>query len=194
MYAGQTGIRFAHWWWLAFNPQLELWKTTMSTNLDNADAIEKLKKLAKGIDFAMLATALKAVPIHMIPMSTKKVDDQGRIWFLSGRDSTHNKNIQQNSDVHLVYANTGSMQFLNVYGAAEISNDKQILKELYGKTDDAWFKGVDDPNLTAICVTPKNAYHWDPKSNKLVTLFKMGYAAVTGQPPQELMDQGELKI
>lgn len=166
----------------------------MSKNLTNTDAIEKLKKLAEGIDFAMLATALSEVPIHMVPMSTKKVDEQGRIWFLSGRDSNHNKNILQNADVHLIYANPGSMQFLNVYGTAEISTDKQILKELYGKADDAWFSGVDDPNLTAISITPKSAYHWDPKSNKLVTLFKMGFAAVTGQTPQDLMDQGELKL
>ncbi len=166
----------------------------MGTNLTDTDAIEKLRELAEAIDFAMLATALTSVPIHMVPMSTKKVDEQGRIWFLSGRDSTHNKNIQQSSGVHLIYANTGSMQFLNVYGEAEISPDKQILNELYGKADDAWFKGVDDPNLTAICVTPKNAFHWDPKNNKLVTLLKMGFAAVTGQKPQNLMEQGELKV
>ncbi len=166
----------------------------MATDLTEADALTKLKDLAEGIGFAMLATALKTAPIHMIPMSTKKVDEHGRIWFLSGRDSTHNKHIEQDSEVHLIYANPGSMQFLNVFGTAEILTDKEILKELYGKADDAWFKGVDDPDLTALCITPKNAYHWDPKNNRLVTLARMGFAALTGQTPKRLMDQGQLKV
>ncbi|WP_391575340.1 pyridoxamine 5'-phosphate oxidase family protein [Aureliella helgolandensis] len=44
----------------------------------------KLKELAESIDFAMLCTDLEATPFHAIPMSTRRVDDQGHIWFLSG--------------------------------------------------------------------------------------------------------------
>ncbi len=165
----------------------------MGIELINAAAIEKLRQLAQGIDFAMLATALSDLPIHMVPMSTKKVDELGRIWFLSGADSLHNQNIKKQADVHLIYSNAGSMQFLNVYGSAMVSTDKKVLSDLYSQADDAWFKGLGDPNLTAISVTPKNVYYWDPKSNKLVTLFKLGMAAVTGQQP-DLMEQGELKV
>lgn len=165
----------------------------MSKDFSHDAAIEKLRQLATDIDFAMFATALSHLPIHMIPMSTKKVDEQGRIWFLSRSDSQHNQNILQQHDVHLVYTDVGSMKFLSVYGTASIFTDKTILRELYGKSDDAWFDGIDDPNLTAISVTPKNVYYWDAKSNKLVTFFKMGVAAITGQEP-ELMDQGELKV
>jgi predicted nucleic acid-binding protein len=42
-------------------------------------------------------------------------------------------------------------------------------------------------------VKPTEAFYWDPKDNKLVTLVKMGVAAVTGDRP-DLIDQGELKI
>lgn len=165
----------------------------MSTeNLYNDDAKKKIKDMAEDIDFTMMATNLKDAPLHMVPMSTKKVDDQGNIWFLSNKNSTHNKNIASDNHLHLIYADKGKMQFLNVYGTATITKDRKIIDELYGKTDDTWFEGKDDPNITAISIKPIEAFYWDPKNNKLVTLVKMGVAAVTGNEP-DTMDFGKLK-
>lgn len=161
-------------------------------NLYSSEAKMKIKEMAEAIDFAMLATDLKTLPLHMIPMSTKKVDDQGNIWFLSNKNSTHNQNILNNSNVHLIYIDKGSMQFLNVYGSATISTDRNVIEELYGKADDTWFDGKDDPNITAISIRPTESYYWDPKNNKLITLVKMGVGAITGNKP-DLMDVGILK-
>ena len=150
----------------------------MSTeNLSNTDAINKLKDLATSIDFAMMVTNLSNKPLDAIPMSTKKVDEVGNIWFLSGADSDHNANIAKDAD----------MQFLSVFGKAFVTRDKAILEELYSTTDDSWFDGVEDPNLTAIKFTPSQAQYWDTKNNKFVSLLKMGYAAVTG----DKVDVGE---
>ena len=157
------------------------------------EALKKLKDLATSIDFTMMATNLSKKPIHAIPMSTKKVDDTGTIWFLSGADSEHNANIEKDSSVQLLYAKPGDMEFLSVYGVATITKDKAILKELYGKSDDAWFDGLEDPNLTAIKFKPESAQYWDTKSNKLVSLLKMGYAAVTGDKV-ELGETGSLNV
>ncbi len=162
-------------------------------NLYNGDARQKIKEMAESIDFAMMATNLKQQPIHMVPMSTKKVDEEGCIWFLSSKDSQHNQNLSRQSELHLVYMDNSSMQFLNIYGVARISTEQSMLRELYGSSDDAWFDGVDDPNLTAICVTPTHAYYWDPKSNRLSTLFKIGVSSITGEQP-DLMNTGKLKV
>ncbi|MCK7590887.1 pyridoxamine 5'-phosphate oxidase family protein [Subsaxibacter sp. CAU 1640] len=162
-------------------------------DLYNAEAKKKIKEMAENIDFAMMATNLKETPLHMIPMSTKKVDEQGNIWFLSNKNSNHNENLLSNPNLHLIYSNKGDMQFLNVYGMATITTDQKIIDELYGKADDTWFEGKDDPNITAISVKPTEAYYWDPKDNKLVTLVKMGVGAITGNEP-DLMDQGKIKL
>ncbi|MEO8772722.1 MAG: pyridoxamine 5'-phosphate oxidase family protein [Gelidibacter sp.] len=165
----------------------------MSTeNLYNDDAKKKIKEMAEDIDFTMMATNLKKIPLHMVPMSTKKVDEQGNIWFLSNKNSTHNHNIMNDNNLHLIYADKSSMQFLNVYGNATITTDRKIIEELYGKGDDAWFEGKDDPNITAISIKPTEAFYWDPKNNKLITLLKMGVGAVTGNQP-DTMDVGKLK-
>ncbi len=164
-----------------FNEVTLLKTNVMSTkNLSNTEAIKKLKDLATSIDFAMMATDLSNKPVDAIPMSTKKVDEAGNIWFLSGADSDHNANIAKDADVQLLYAKPSDMKFLSVFGKAIITKDKTILKELYSTTDDSWFEGIDDPNLTAIKFTPAQAQYWDTKSNKFISLLKMGYAAVTG--------------
>jgi len=164
-----------------------------TTNLKSSKAAEKIKELAEAIDFTMLCTDLDSKPIHSIPMSTKRVDDDGSIWFLSGQDSTHNANIRNDSKVQLLYSDPASMRFLAVFGGAEIITDRLILNELYGSTDDAWFEGVDDPNLSAIKVSPLDAHYWDAKKNQLVTLLKIGMAAAVGSKP-DIIEHGNLSV
>lgn len=166
----------------------------MSTkNLYSTEAKEKIKKLAESIDFAMLATDLKSQPFHTVPMSTKEVDEAGNIWFLSNKNSTHNQNIERENKAQLIYADNGNFEFLSVYGRASISTDRNRIKELYGSGDDAWFDGVDDPNITAIKIEPDNVHYWDTKNGKVISLLKMVGGAITGKEP-DLGEDGKLKI
>ncbi len=150
-------------------------------NLSNEKALEKMRDLVKDIGIAMLLTDLNSQPISAAPMSTKRVDKEGNIWFLSGLNSDHNVNIVKNRNVQLLYSDPSDMEFISIYGEAVVTTDQPTLKDLYSKVDDTWFKGVDDPNLTAIKVNPKEAYFWDTKQNKYITLFKMGLSTITGK-------------
>lgn len=162
-------------------------------NLIGKEAVSKLKELAEDIDFTMMATNLNENPFHVIPMSTKKVDEFGNIWFLSSRESEHNKHILEDGTVQLIYSKPSDMEFMTIYGKASIKLDKQIISELYGSSDDMWFDGEDDPNVSAIAVKPTQAHYWEPKHNKFVTLFKLGMGALKGEQP-DLSDQGSLSI
>jgi general stress protein 26 len=160
-------------------------------NLQGTNALKKIKELAEAIDFTMLCTNLDAKPFHAVPMSTKRVDADGAIWFLSGQDSHHNSHIRGNPSVQLLYSDPGSMRFLIVYGEATIRVDREILKELYGAADDAWFDGIDDPNVSAIRIVPIDAHYWDTKHNRMVAMLKMGVAAITGEQA-EIAVHGDL--
>ncbi len=162
-------------------------------NLFDQEAREKIKQLATGIDFAMMLTALGKKPVHIAPMSTKKVDEDGAIWFLSGRLSEHNRNIEMDNEIQLAYSNPSTMEFLNVFGRVNILTTPAIITELYAKTDDTWFNGPEDPNVCALQVLPTHAYYWDPKHGKLVTLLKMGFGAITGVKV-EVSNEGALKL
>lgn len=166
----------------------------MSTkNLTNEDARKKIKELAEKIDLTMLATNLKSEPFHVVPMSTKEVDEAGNIWFLSNKNSDHNKNIEHENRAQLIYADKGNFEFMSVYGRATISTDRNRIKKLYGSGDDAWFNGVDDPNITAIKIQPDDAHYWDTKNGKVLSLLKMAKGAITGKEP-DLGEHGVLKV
>ena len=159
-------------------------------NLFNEEAKAKIKELAENIDFAMMETHLEAKQTHIVPMSTKNVDGEGNIWFLSNKNSDHNKFIEADNSLQLIYAKPGDMEFMTLFGHAYITTERSILKKYYSNADDAWFEGVDDPNLTAIKVVPEDAHYWD---TKLVSLVKMGMGALTGKK-QDLGVQGDLKV
>lgn len=166
----------------------------MSTeNYTNPEAKEKMISLARSIKIAMMVTGFDRKPLDAIPMRTQKIDDEGNIWFLSPRDSDHNKNISDKGEVQLLFSNPSGNEYLSVYGDGEITQDRDRLKDLYDNLSDNWFDGVDDPNLTAIKFTPKEAYFWDSKNNKYIALFKMGIAAVTGKE-QEIGKKGKLDL
>jgi general stress protein 26 len=166
----------------------------MSTeNLNKEESWKKLKDLVDDIKVAMMVTGLEKRPINAIPMRTKKIDEQGNIWFVSSATSEHNKNLQINEQVHLLYSDPDDNEFLTLYGQAEITKNKSILEDLYSATTDNWFDGVDDPNLTAIKVKPEEAYYWDSKTNKYVTLLKMGVGALTGNK-QDIGEKGKLNL
>lgn len=166
----------------------------MSTeNLDKDKSWKKLRELVDDIKVAMMVTGLEQKPINAIPMSTKEIDDKGNIWFISMGNSEHNKNLAANPDVHLLYSDPDDMEFLSLYGRAEITKDRTVLENLYNARTDNWFDGPDDPNLTAIKVKPEDAYYWDTKTNKYVSLLKMGVGAVTGDK-KDIGEKGKLNL
>lgn len=170
-------------------------KNCMSTeNLSNADAVKKIKELAKNGAVCHFVTNLKSAPLDTRPMATKDVDDEGTIWFISKNDSKKNLDIAKDDTVQLFYAND-SYEYLSVYGEAEIHNEKALIEKYWSSIDKAWFpEGKDDPTITLISVKPTDAYYWDTKNNKLVSLIKIAVAAVTGKPNDDGGVQGKLKV
>lgn len=162
-------------------------------NLNDNEALEKMAEMVNNIKFAMFLSALDEVPISAVPMTTKKVDEKGDIWFISSEKSEHNTNIHADSKVQLLYSDPSDMEFISIYGKAEITKDREVLEELYEKIDDNWFQGINDPNLSAIKVSPKEAYYWDRKENKYISLFKMGVAAATGEKA-DIGEKGKLNL
>lgn len=166
----------------------------MSTEeFNKQEAKNKLKELVEDIKVAMMVTDLEKKPLSAIPMTSKKVDEEGNIWFLSLKNSEHNQNIALNQEIQLLYSDPSNMEFLSVFGTGEISTDQEILEDLYVKTDDNWFDGPKDPNLTAIIFRPKEAFFWDAKKNKYITLYKLGIAALTGNE-KDIGEKGKLEL
>ena len=148
----------------------------------DAEAIEKIKKLAEDADICLFATQLTQIPLVSRPMSTQKVEEDGSIWFFSNADSNKNQQIQSDPRVQLFYSNRNSSEYLSLYGTARIIRDEAKAKELWGPLLKTWFNGgPDDPNLTLLQVIPEEGYYWDTKDGRIVTMLKIAAGAITGK-------------
>lgn len=165
----------------------------MSTeNLSEVEAKKKFREMVDEIKVTMFVTNLSKKPLDVAPMYTKRVDESGNLWFLSSKNSDHNHNIFQDPDCQLFFS-SGNSNFLSVFGNASIINDKDTIQSLYNKMDNSYFDGPDDPQIRAIKFSPTEAAYWSSDGNKLVTLFKMGVAAVTGKN-QDLGTSGKMSL
>ncbi|MDN3706633.1 pyridoxamine 5'-phosphate oxidase family protein [Myroides ceti] len=168
----------------------------MSTeNLQHKEAVEKFKQMIDSIDIGMLSTFPKDQEYpHSIPMSRQEVDDEGNIWFLFSSESETHQHLLKNDKVTLTFAHVGDYQFLSVNATAEISKDQARIDKYWNKFIEAWFeKGKEDPRIRVLKVIPNEAYYWDNKTNKLMTLLKVATSAVTGKK-MDIGREGELDL
>lgn len=164
-------------------------------NLNNKEAIDKLKSLVDDIKICLFCTDLKTNDGSTCrPMSAMKVCDQGNIWFFSEKSSDKNKAIEADKQVQLFFSHPAKGSYLIVNGEAEIILDKTTIDELWTPAAKIWFKeGKEDPTISIIKVTPSSAFYWDTDGSKMINFFKMVASVVTGA---DLISgkQGDLKI
>lgn len=164
-------------------------------NLNNKDAIDKLKSLVDDITVCLFCTDLKTDDGSTCrPMSAIKVCDQGNIWFFSEKSSDKNKAIEADKQIQLFFSHPGKSSYLVVNGEAEIILDKAKIEELWTPIAKIWFKeGKNDPNISVIKVTPSSAYYWDTDGNQMINFLKIVASVVTGT---NLVtgNQGALKV
>ena len=150
-----------------------------------AQGQDKLSELIKDIKFAMFTTHKVQGHLHSRPMTTqnKRIEDDA-LWFFMSRSGDPVSEFQGDDQVNVAYANPSSDTYVSVSGVATVVEDPAKKAALWNKAAEAWFKGgVDDPDLALVRVRIEHADYWDVKENKLVQLYKMAEAAVTGNPP-----------
>ena len=128
------------------------------------------------------------------PMSVKKADNQGRLWFLSASDSHKNREIQADPKVRILMQGSKHAGFLMLDGTATISRDPARIEELWNPVLKTWFtEGKDDPRITVICVTPSDGYYWDNKHGSLVAATKMVIGAAIGKTLDDSIE-GQVRL
>lgn len=158
------------------------------------EAIAKLKEMAEGARTCMFTTFSSTQPLPTRPMALQVVDPDGTMHFLSAASSNKNEELQQNPFVQLFFANTGSSEYLSVYGKVVVSQDREKIKELWNAWIKTWFQeGPMDPDVTLISVTPLQCEYWDTKHNRLVQYLKIAASMVSGKTMDDGVE-GELNI
>ncbi|SEW53482.1 pyridoxamine 5'-phosphate oxidase family protein [Chitinophaga arvensicola] len=168
----------------------------MSTeNLNNEDAIAKLRELVNKIDVGMLCTyPANETYVHTVPMSRQEVDEQGNIWYLFSSESETYANLKVNDKISILFSQVSDYNFLSLNGVAEVSQDKERIEKYWSKFVEAWFeKGKEDPHIRILKVKVKDAHYWDNKTNKLGTFLKLAASVVSGQK-LDIGREGDLNV
>src|SRR3954470_18906885 len=101
-------------------------------NLNGQEAIKKIKELTdKSLACFFCSNINTGKPFSVRPMAVQKLDDDGYFWFLSATDSHKNPEIVNDSHVQLLFKGSDYSDFLNIYGTATISKDREKIKELW---------------------------------------------------------------
>lgn len=141
-----------------------------------------LKDKIKDIQFAMLTTVEQDEDLRSRPMATHDMDDDGTIWFFTYDDSAKVREIQRNNRVSLSYTDTGSETYVSAAGKAELVKDRAKINQLWNDILKAWFpKGKEDPRIALLKVSLHQAEYWDRPGGKMVKLFQVAKAIVTGE-------------
>ncbi len=169
--------------------------TTASTPTTHEHA--KLWELIKDTKFGMLTHRHHDGLLNSHPLTTqnKSLDEGGTLYFFVPKDGEIVQHLRDDNVVNVSYANTDDDSYVSVAGRASVLEDPSKIRDLFSAAAKAWFPGgAADPNLGLLAVEIVNAEYWDVDDSKMVQLFKMAKAAITGEPPKNLGEHKKLDV
>jgi len=110
----------------------------------------------------------------------------GNLWFFTGLKSAKVNDIENDSNVHLVFAHPTKDSYVDLRGRASIEQDRKSIEEKWNPIVKAWFPdGQDDPNLCMIKVKTDEAHYWDSSNTRMVEMLKIAASVISGKKLSE---------
>jgi general stress protein 26 len=145
----------------------------------------KLRDLIKDIRVGMLTTTDDDGSLRSRPMYAQRVEGDERLWFFTQATSPKVDEAERDHHVNVAFSDPSKQHYVSVSGVARLVRDPAKLRELWSEPVRTWFpKGLDDPQLALLCVTPTKGEYWDSHSSAMLHLFGYVKAVVTGKPPK----------
>src|SRR4051812_24198963 len=169
--------------------------TTTDRNRDAAAStgkkLDDLYKLIDGIEIAMFTTRRPDGHLVSRPMATQERVTGTDLWFVTDVSSSKLDELQSDPHVNLSYYNMKSREWVSVAGTAQITQDRNLIRELYKPDWKAWFGdeggdrngGPDDPRLALVLVEAQSVEYLVTTKPKPVVLFEVAKGMLTGATP-----------
>ena len=154
----------------------------METQQQKNAGLEKIKEMVDGIRIAMMTTVDDQGNLVSRPMACMQMDADGTFWFFTQKSSPKVEQVEHHENkVNLSFSDAPNSDFVSISGTAQELNDRAKIDELWSEMAKPWFpKGKDDPELTLLKVHTDMAEYWDSNDSRIVRLFEMARAIVTG--------------
>jgi general stress protein 26 len=137
-------------------------------------------------------------------MATQERVSGTDLWFVTDISSHKLTELEQDPHVNLAYYNNKSREWVSVAGTAQITQDRNLIKELYKPDWKAWFAdeggakngGPDDPRLALVLVEAESVEYMVSTKPRPVVLFELAKGILGGAKPdvgeQRRLDEREL--
>lgn len=161
-------------------------------NPSTATKLDELYGLIDGIEIAMFTTRRPDGRLVSRPMATQERITGTDLWFVTDVSSNKLDELEFDANVNLAYYNMKSREYVSVAGTATITQDREIIRELYKPDWKVWFGdqggekdgGPDDPRLALVMVDALSAEFLVVNQPRAVILFEVAKAMISGKPPQ----------
>lgn len=155
---------------------------------------DRLWDLIKNTRFCMCVQIQQADgQLHSRPLTTQNQSlDENVLYFFIPKDGDIAQNLQHDRRINLAYANVDKDSYVSISGEGQLRDDAAKKEALFNSFAKAWFPGgPTDPNLGLLAVQLQDAEYWDTKESKMMQLFKIMKANLTGTTP-DLGEHGQV--
>jgi len=116
------------------------------------------------------------------PMAAHPAREENAIYFLTDVDAGKVDEVTQNDNVCLAFADQKERRYVSVTGRANLSNDRNRIKELWSIADKAFWRDENDPAIRILRFAPTTAEFWE-SGGDVVSYVKIMISSVTGGQP-----------
>ena len=146
---------------------------------------EKLWDLIKNVRFAMISHQTENLDIQSQPMTmlnNERMDEDQNLYFLLSHTNDLVSAVNGGrSQIGLSFAKPSDDTYVSISAHAEISQDRQLIDQLWNPWAENWFDGKDDPTVRVLVAKAVSAEYWDVKDNKVTHLLKVLKGNLTGE-------------
>ncbi len=136
-----------------------------ASDITEPNRLPRVWDVMEKVRVGMLTTQFNG-GVRARPLEARADRDAGVIWFVTDVRGAKDDEIVADHDIGLVFIDEVDGVYLSITGRAFVTRDTAQTKNIWKKTDDAWFPGgPDDPNVRLLRIEPITAELWDGPSS-----------------------------
>ncbi|MDQ6612276.1 MAG: pyridoxamine 5'-phosphate oxidase family protein [Gemmatimonadota bacterium] len=171
--------------------------TTENSSTSKAEKTKEFHALVDDIKLGMLVTQTPDGALVSRAMQTQKRRPGVDLWFVTSTETHKVAELEANPEVNVTYVDNSSRDWVSVSGTARITQDRNLIRELYQPDWKAWFPeqspeldgSTEDPRIVIIEIDAHSVTYLKGMDSRPVAMFKVLRAMATGTKP----DLGETK-
>jgi general stress protein 26 len=129
------------------------------------------------------------------PMGLQDEDFDGTLRFFTMADAAKVDAIVDRPTVGVTIARPDESEYVVLAGRANVSNDRETIRDLWSEPARAWFPdGPDSPELRLIVFDAERGEYWSSPGGFVTVAYGYARAALTGEPADDLGENAKVAM